>query len=43
MMTVDIKLTHEQHQMLLSRFGSEESIQDRLESIIDKELSRKAY
>ena len=42
MMNVDIKLTHEQHQMLLSRLGSEKAIHDWLETCIDQELSHMA-
>lgn len=41
-MNVDIKLTHEQHQMLYSRLCSKEAIHDWLENCIDQELSRMA-
>ena len=41
-MTVDIKLTHEQHEYLLSRLGSEEAIREWMEDCIDQELRRLA-
>ena len=39
-MNVDIKLTHGQHQMLLSKLGSEKAIHNWVESCIDHELHR---
>ena len=41
-MNVDIKLTHEQHQMLLFILGGGETIHDWLENCIDQELSHMA-
>lgn len=41
-MTLDIKLTRVQHEMLLSRLGSEESVREWVEGCIDKELRRLA-
>ena len=41
-MTIDIKLTHEQHEYLLSRLGSEEAIREWMEDCIDQELRRLA-
>jgi len=41
-MNVDIKLTREQHEMLLSRLGSEEAIHNWVEGCIDQELRRLA-
>lgn len=41
-MVVDIKLTHEQHEMMLGRLGTEEAIRDWLEVCIDQELRRLA-
>lgn len=41
-MNVDIKLTRDQHKMLLSRLGSEEAIREWIESSIDQELRRLA-
>ena len=41
-MTVDIKLTCEQHEVLLDRLGSEEAIREWVEACIDQELRRVA-
>ena len=41
-MTIDIKLTHKQHEYLLSRLGSEEAIREWMEGSIDQELRRLA-
>ena len=41
-MNVDIRLTREQHEMLLSRLGSEEAIREWLEGCMDQELRRLA-
>jgi hypothetical protein len=37
-MNVDIKLTHEQHEFLLARLGSDEAIRTWIEETIDQEL-----
>ena len=37
-MVVDIKLTHEQHEIMLERLGTEEAIRDWLEVCIDQNI-----
>ena len=41
-MEVQIKITKEQHGMLLGRFGSEESIREWMQGTINDELCKKA-
>jgi len=41
-MNVDIKLTQEQHELLLARLGSGEAIRIWLEETLNRELSRMA-
>lgn len=41
-MTLDIQLTREQHEELLSRLGSEAAIREWMETCIDQELRRVA-
>lgn len=38
-MTIDIKLTHEQHDMLLAQLGSEEAIHDWLQTRINNKIT----